>query len=141
VTAATFATITERLQAVYDAIERGDREEFRRLTADLMHPDAEWKPLITAVEGGGYRGPEGILDFYDDLVGSFEVSYSDREFRAVGENVVLGLERMRLRGHESEIEQVYAIGVIYELDGDRVRRAQVYDSQDAAIAAAEALRA
>jgi ketosteroid isomerase-like protein len=141
VTAASYSTVVERLGAVYDAIERGDREEFRRLAGELMHPDGEWRPLITAVEGGAYRGPDGVADFFDDLVGSFDVRYTDREFRAVGENVVLGMEKMCLRGHESEIEQVYEIGVIYEFEGDRVRRAQVYESQDEAIAAAEALGA
>ena len=50
-------------------------------------------------------------------------------------------ERMHLRGQESEIEAVHEIGVIHELDGDRVRRAQVHGSHDDAIAAAEALHA
>ena len=140
-TGATRATAVEQLQAVNDAIARGDREEFRRLIEELMHPDAEWTPLITAVEGGGYRGPGGVMDFYDDLVGSFEVSYSDTEFRTVGGSVLLELEKMHLRGHESEIEAVYEIGVTYEFDGDRVRRARVYGSHAEAIAAAEALGA
>jgi hypothetical protein len=141
VTAATRLTAIEQLQAVNDAIERGDREEFRRLIERLMHPEAEWRPLITAVEGDGYRGHAGVMDFYDDLAGSFKVAYRDVEFRTIGENVVLALENMCLRGHESEVEAVYPVGVIYEFDGGRVRRAQVYESQADAIAAAEALRA
>ena len=138
-TGAIRATAIERLQAVNDAIERGDRDGFRRLVDELMHPEAEWIPLITAVEGRGYRGHDGVMDFYDDLAGSFGVSYTDTEFRTVGDSAVLALENMHLRGHESEIEAVYEIGVLYEFDGDRVRRAQVYESQAEAIAAAEAL--
>jgi hypothetical protein len=141
VTVAPATEQIEQLQAVNDAIERADRDGFARVIAELMHPDAEWQPLITAVEGGAYRGHDGVMAFYDDLIGSFDVAYSDAEFRPVSESVVLLLEQMHLHGHESEIEVVYEIGVIYEFDGDRVRRAQVYETHPEAIAAAEALHA
>ena len=128
----------ELVRAGQLALERADREEFRELVNQMMHPDGEWEPLLVGVEGGPYIGPQGVLAWFDDFMGAFEVRYEKPEFVLVGDNVVLTLGAMRLRGRESDIEVTRDVGTVYEFDGDKVRRGRVYESRDDAIAAAEA---
>ena len=141
-TDATLASGIERLQAVNEAIQGGDRDEFRRSIANVMAADCEWDPLITAVEGGqDYRGRDGLADFFDDFLGSFEVRYVDPQFRAVGDHVVLLLADMRMRGRESGIDVARELGVVFEFEDGFVRRARAFESHREAAAEAEALGA
>jgi hypothetical protein len=128
----------ELLRAAQSAVECRDREAFGRAAERLIHPDGEWKPLLAAVEGGPYIGPEGALAFYDDLLGSFEARYSPFEYRAVGDDVIVTLTTLRARGRGSDVEVERELATVYEFDGDKVRRGRVYESHDDAIAAAEA---
>jgi hypothetical protein len=140
-TAAT-ASRKERLEGVYDALQRRDREDFRRRIVELMHPDCEWTPLITEVEGGGpYHGPDGMIEFFDDFLGSFEVRYVDPEFRSVGADTVLLLVTMQVRGRESDVEVPRELGLVFEFEDELVRRAHAHYSHDRAIAESEARRA
>jgi hypothetical protein len=124
-----------------DTIERGSRDELRALIADFIHPDCEWSPLVGEVEGGSYRGPEGIASFFDDLLGSFEVRYEDRELRPFGDHVVLLLCRMELRGRQSGVAVSQELGAMGEFEAGRLRRGHAYPTRGEALAAAEALGA
>ena len=139
--AAAVASRIERLQALYAAIEEGDRERFRARIDEVMHVDCVWEPLIAAVEGGRYVGRDGMVAFFEDFLGSFEVRYVDPEFRPVGERAVVLLVTMKLRGRESGVAFPGELGVTFEFDGALVRRARAYDSHAAALADAEALDA
>jgi SnoaL-like domain len=129
----------ELLRAAQSAVERRDREAFGRATERLMHPDGEWKPLLAAVEGGRYVGPEGALAFYDDFLGAFEARYAPFEYRTVGDDIMVTLTTLRARGRGSDAEVERELGTIYEFEGNRVRLGRVYDSHAAAIAAAQAI--
>jgi ketosteroid isomerase-like protein len=132
----------EQIQALNDALQRGDREGFRELIEGVIHPDCEWQPLITGVEGADhYRGREGMAEFFDDFIGSFEVRYVEQEFRPVGDRGVLMLTVMRVRGRESGVEVSREVGCIFEFEDGLVRRARAYESHAEAAAAAEALHA
>jgi SnoaL-like domain len=131
----------ELVRAGQLALERSDRDAFREVTEQLMHPDGVWEPLLTGVEGGPYEGPHGVLRWFDDFMSAFEVRYESLEFVLVGDNVVLTLGPMRLRGRGSDIEVTRDVGTVYEFDGDRVLRGRVYESRGEAMAAAEAIAA
>jgi ketosteroid isomerase-like protein len=142
VTRSALSTGTEKVRALNEALQSGDREGFRELVARIVHPDSEWEPLITAVEGGHeYRGREGMADFFDDFLGSFEVRYIDQQLLPIGDDAVLFLTAMRVRGRESGIEVPREVGVVFEFEDGLVRRARAYESHDEARAAAEALDA
>jgi hypothetical protein len=97
--------------------------------------------LIGGVEGDtSYRGHDGIVQFSEDLVNSFEVRYDDQEVRVIGD-AVIGLMSMHLRGRSSGVEINTELGVVYQIDGELIRRGWAYDSHAAALAAAEALHA
>jgi ketosteroid isomerase-like protein len=127
------------VEAVMDLIERGDRESFHELVDGRVLPEAEWIPLIAVGVEGAYQGPEGIGRFVDDLLNAFEVRYTERELRSIGDGIVLSLCRMGLRGRESGVEIVSPVGTVYEFDGGQLRRGRVYEEQAEAAAAAEAL--
>jgi hypothetical protein len=133
--------VIRRLPEAAKAIERGHREGLQRAIAESWHQDCEWFPLIGGVEGDtSYRGHDGIVQFSEDLVNSFEVRYDDQEVRVIG-SAVVGLMTMHLRGRGSGVEINTELGVVYEIEGDLIRRGWAYDSHAAALAAAEELAA
>jgi ketosteroid isomerase-like protein len=140
VTSAPEANV-EFVEGAMDLIERGDHESLHELIEGRVHPEAELTPLISLGVEGVYEGPEGVRRFFDDLLDAFEVRYSDRELRPVGDGVVLVLCRMALRGRESGAEVVQAVGTVYEFEGERFRSARVYDDQAEATQAAERVAA
>jgi ketosteroid isomerase-like protein len=124
-----------------DLVERGDRDGLRRLVAEIARPDCEWKPLIGEAVEGIYRGPDGFVAFFDDLLGSFEVRYEDRDLRAVGADGVVTLYRLRLIGRKSGVGVDQEMGAVFEFEDGLLRRGQAYPSRADALAAAEALDA
>jgi ketosteroid isomerase-like protein len=133
------ARVEEMFRGTAEAIQRRDRELGERWVAEHWHEDCEWVPLIAGVEGSStYRGRQGVLEFFDDFIGSFDVRYRDAEFKEVGD-VVVFLARMELRGRESGVEISREVGAVYEFDGDLIRRGKAYDSHAAALASAEEL--
>ena len=64
---------------------------------ELADPEIEWYSGATRVEGGVYRGLEGMRRFWTDVYESFdELVTSIEEVREAGE-VVVGLGRLRGR--------------------------------------------
>jgi ketosteroid isomerase-like protein len=126
---------------VMDLIEREDRDSLVELIDGRVLPEAEFIPLIAIGHEGTYQGPEGVRRFLEDLLDAFEVRYSDREIRSIGDGDVLVLCRMELRGRESGAEIVTPVGTVYEFEGGQLRRGRVYEEQAAAQEAAEALAA
>jgi ketosteroid isomerase-like protein len=127
----------EFVEAVMDLIERGDQDALRELIEGRVHPEAELTPLISLGVEGVYEGPDGVRRFFDDLLDAFEVRYSDRELRVVGDGIVLVLCRMALRGRESGVEVVQDVGTVYVFEGEQFRGARVYEDQAEATQAAE----
>jgi hypothetical protein len=129
----------EKVVRALDAVEAEDREELARLAEADVHPDGELVPLIGAGLEGSYRGPEGARRFFDDLLNVFEVRYLDRDLRPIGDESVVLLCRMQLRGRESEIEMLEEMGTIYEFEGGLLRRGRTFRGHAETLAAAEAL--
>jgi ketosteroid isomerase-like protein len=131
--------VEEMFRRAAEAIERRDPEPAEQDVAEFWHEDCEWTPLIAGVEGdSSYHGREGVLKFYEDLTSSFEVHYRDIQVRQAGDAVVF-LSILDLRGRESGVEVERELGVVYEFDGDLIRRGRAFDSHAAALTAAEEL--
>jgi hypothetical protein len=131
--------VEEMFRLSSEAIERRDRDAGERGVAEYWHEDCEWTPLIALVEGGStYHGREGVMKFFEDFTNSFEVNYRDPSVEQIGDSVLF-LATMELRGRGSGAEVKSEIGVVYEFDGDLIRRGRAYDSHAAALDAAEEL--
>ena len=127
----------ETIRGFHAGMEAGDREALGRLLEELAHPECEWYPLVTEVEGRAYRGKQRTRAFFDDFLSAFTVSYDEFVIQALGEAGVLVLCRMKLRGRESGIEMEQEMGVVYELEGGLFRRGRAFATHRDARAAAE----
>jgi ketosteroid isomerase-like protein len=117
-----------------DAYNRRDVDGF---FAELGTADFEWYPAIaTALDGGGYRGREGVERFAADTSENWEeLQTAAAEFRDLGDRVlVLG----RLQGHGKgsgvPVDQPYA--GIFDFRGERIWRYRVYLDQAEGLSAA-----
>jgi ketosteroid isomerase-like protein len=109
---------------VVDTYNRRDVDGF---FAELATPDFELYPgTVSALDGGGYRGPEGVQRYMVDVSEDWgELQNVPEEFRDLGDRVlVLFTFRGRGKGSGAPVEQPAAC--IFDFRGDRTWRARVY---------------
>ena len=81
----------EAICGTIDAWNRGDLDAY----LEGFHPEAEWHPGVTRVDGTVIRGHDGIREWWADIHTTFEeLTVTIAEFRDLGESV-LGLGRVR----------------------------------------------
>jgi ketosteroid isomerase-like protein len=108
-------------------VDAYNRRDVNGLFAELVTPDLEWYPaMVRALDGGEYRGREGVERFAVDTRENWEELQSvAEEFRDLGDRVLV-LGRMNERGKSSgaPIDQPYA--GVFDFRGDRIWRSRVY---------------
>jgi len=104
-----------------------NRRDVDGVFAELATPDFEWYPaIVRALDGGGYRGREGIEKFVADTRENWEELQSlPEEFRDLGDRVLV-LGRLRGRGKASGVPVDQAFAGILDFRGDRIWRYRVY---------------
>ena len=108
------------------------------LVEETVHPECEWLPALSRVEGMVYRGRDGMRAFWRDWFGVFEdIRYEEINIMPVEPDQVILLCQVVLRGRESAISMRQDLGVLYEVDGGLIRRGATYFSHDDALKAAE----
>ena len=84
---------TPNVGAIRRSIEQVNRDGLEgalRAVDELCHPEAEWRPLLTGVDGRVYHGQEGLREFWRELFDAFEkVEWKDVEVRSADDRVVL----------------------------------------------------
>jgi hypothetical protein len=120
-------------------VEKGDTEGLRKLAAEAVHPECEWTPLLSGVDGRTYRGPDGMVEFFTEWLGAFSPRYEDREFEQLSDNVVLATCRMSLESRETGVAMEREVAVISQYEDGLLRRGQAYDSRAEAIEGAKEL--
>jgi ketosteroid isomerase-like protein len=116
-----------------DAFNRGDVDSF----AALATPDFEWFPaLVMIVEGGSYRGREGIEAYFEDIRNTWEeLRVVGAEFRDLGDGVLLlGQAQGRGRGSSAPVDA--PIGMVADFRGGKVSRVRAYLDHGEALRAA-----
>jgi ketosteroid isomerase-like protein len=115
-----------------EAFNRRDLDAFAATVTD----DYEWVgAFLGSVEGGSYRGREGIARYFSEAEQTWEeLSVTGEEFRDLGDRVLV-LGRMQGRGRSSGVEVNAAYTMIVEFRAGRVSRTRAYLDH------AEALRA
>jgi hypothetical protein len=132
----------EQLDQVFAAVERRDLEFVESWFARHAHPDIEFtSALTTGVEGRVYRGRRGMVDWANDVVEAVKITYGGREFRELGEDVVVVLVRPKLEGRGSGVEIDLEVGFVVEFEDGLAHRGASYASHAEALARAEALAA
>jgi ketosteroid isomerase-like protein len=80
-----------RFDQAFDALERGELDEFTRIVRDQTHPECDFYSGIgSAVGGGSYRGVEGLRDWFGDLIESTsERHWRNRRYETHGEMMLV----------------------------------------------------
>ncbi len=122
----------EIVKEVVDAFNEGDVEAFMALTT----PDFEWFPAMDRlIEGGSYRGREGIEAYFEVVSGSWEeFQVLPDEFRDLGDRVLV-LGRAEGRGRSSGIRVDTPLGTVVEFRDGNVSRIRAYLDHREALAA------
>jgi hypothetical protein len=132
----------ELMDQVFDAVERHDLEGIESWFEQHATPDVEFTSALTSeVEGRVYRGKRGLVNWSNDISEAVTITYGPREFRDVGEDVVVVLVRPNLEGRGSGVEMQLEVGFVIEFEGKRARRGASYPSHAEALAVAEAVAA
>jgi ketosteroid isomerase-like protein len=113
----------ESAKRVVDAFNRRDVEGFFALAAS----DFEWFPAMAGtVEGGGYRGRDGIEKYLADIGDAWEqYRVLAEEFRDMDDRVVM-LGRIEGRGRGSHAWIDSPTGTIFEFLGGKMSRVRTY---------------
>jgi ketosteroid isomerase-like protein len=101
-----------------------------------VRPDFEWFPAFPGiVEGGGYRGREGVKTYYREIDETWEEYrvFGD-EFRDLGESVLL-LGRLEGRGKGGGVPVTSPMGMIFDFRDGKCWRHRVYLDHDEALRA------
>ena len=140
-TANSSEELVRHFNAGLDALERHDIEGFMAELEASLDPDIEFVSIIgSAVEGSPYLGPDGVKQWFNNLLGTTEhVRWTDRQTRVLDDRTILFLATFEIQGAASGAKVTTEVGTVFEIEEGRVRRAQTYGSHRDAAAAAESL--
>jgi hypothetical protein len=127
----------------FDALERGDLDEFIRLVRDHVHPDCEFRSGIGSTVGGGvYKGVAGVRTWFGDLLETTsERHWRDRRYEMLGDNVLLFLAHFEVTGAASHAQVSSENGAVFEYEDGLCVRMASFMSHAEAREAAEAVHA
>ena len=116
-----------------DAFNRRDIDGW----ADVITSDFEYYPAMDRlVEGGSYRGREGIEAYFEAVSGTWEeFQLLPDEVRDLGDRV-LWLGRVEGRGRSSGVEVDTPLGAVIEFRGGKMSRVRGYLDHGEALRAA-----
>ena len=117
----------DKVDVAKRVVDAYNRRDVDGLFAELATPDFEWYPgIVRALDGGGYRGREGVERFAVDTEENWaEFQIMPEEFRDLGDRVlVLGRIKGRGKGSGAPVDAPQAI--ILDFRGDRIWRSRVY---------------
>lgn len=107
----------KRTVEALEAFNRRDPEAFIR----YVRADFEWRPfLLAGVEGGVYRGQEGVREWFANVDEMFErFSAESSEVYDLGDRLVI-LGTLRGRGRGSGVPVDSPLGVVMDFDKEGV---------------------
>jgi ketosteroid isomerase-like protein len=116
----------ENVNTVRRGIEAFNERDIEALAA-LVTPDFGWFPaLVRGLDGGGYRGREGIARYFGDLRATWEhLRVLADEYRDLGEGVLV-LGRTDAQGIRSGVSVDAPIGIGFDFRSGRVSRTRAF---------------
>ena len=117
----------DKVDVAKRVVDAYNRRDVDGLFAELATPDFEYYPgIVRALDGGDYRGREGVEKFAADTRENWEeLQTLPEEFRDLGDRVLV-LGRMQGRGKASGVPVDSPYVTILDFRGDRIWRSRVY---------------
>jgi ketosteroid isomerase-like protein len=110
------------LRSAFDAWNAGDVEAL----VELADPRCEFLPLRVQLEGGAYRGHEGIRQFLRDMADEWEwVRVTVEDYRDLGDQV-LAQGHFEARGHAVAVNLHVPAAWLAEMQAGKILRVQAY---------------
>jgi len=103
---------------------------------ELFDPEVEYETIPHGMLGGTtYRGIAGLRRFWADFLGTWdELSMEPQEVRDAGDDLVIGVVRIKGRMPERDIDEVWS--ALFTLHNTRIIRVRAFGSRDGAFDAA-----
>jgi ketosteroid isomerase-like protein len=135
--------VIPRLDAGFDALERGDLDEFDQLISEHIHPDCEFRSGIGSVVGGGaYKGHAEIRGWFADLLATTsDRRWRNRRYEEFGDSVLVFLADFSFTGVASGAPVSSENGAVFEWENGLCVRMTSFMSHAEALQAAEAIHA
>jgi ketosteroid isomerase-like protein len=127
----------DKVDVARRVVDAYNRRDVDGLFAELATPDFEYYPaVVRALDGGGYRGRDGVERFKVDTAEHWEeLQTIAEEFRDLGDRVlVVGRLKGRGKGSGATVDQPCTM--ILDFRGDRIWRSRVYLDHTEALRAA-----
>ncbi len=121
----------EIVRAAFDAWNRGDSDAW----ISAWDEQGVFHPLRAELEGGAYRGHDGLRRFIEEMAAEWEeVRFEVDEIRDTGERMVAS-GRIRARGRASGMDLDVPLGVVGILQQGKIVYARFYSDPAEALAA------
>ena len=117
----------DKVDVAKRVVDAYNRRDVDGLFAELATPDFEWYPgIVRALDGGGYRGREGVETYFGRLASAWdEFLFLAEEFRDLAD-VVLVLGRLEGRGRGGGVPVDSPVGAVWDLRGGKIWRLRAY---------------
>jgi ketosteroid isomerase-like protein len=129
--------VVEVARRAFVAFNRTFTEGTRDLY-DVLDPDVEWIPITSILEGGTYRGEQGVREWMRDMKHDWTAyEVKPERFRDLGDGRVLILGSWRAQGVRGEVPLEFPQAAwLCDVAGDRITRLQAFTDRRKAIKAA-----
>jgi uncharacterized protein len=124
----------ENVEALAAGVQAYNDDDLDALLA-VLDVDAELVPVRSLLEGGSYRGHEGVRRFLEEMGeewSRFEI-HPDA-YREAGDSVVL-LAHFQLRGRASGVEASTPAAWVVDFRDGKITRLRAYSDQEEALRA------
>jgi ketosteroid isomerase-like protein len=122
----------EVVRAGFDALSRGDWDAL----IEVLDPDVEWRTTGQFVEGGAYRGHDGVREFLTTLGGEFDDFRAEAERITDADDVVVVETRGSGVGKRSGARVEIEFTILVNLTEGRVTRLRNFMDRGEALEAA-----
>jgi ketosteroid isomerase-like protein len=123
------AQLPEPMREAFDALLNKDRDRF----VACFDTEAELVPMVSELEGTVYKGHDGILRWWENLIAVFpEFDSEVDDVRDLGGHIILTIARFRGDEDSSEV----TMWTLVELRDGKIAGWRSFSNESAALAAA-----
>ena len=126
----------EIVRQTIEANRSGDLAHAAAVAIALADPKLEFRSVLSSVEGGAYRGHEGVRRYFDDMADAWQEWRSETgEILEMGPELLLADVHFRGVGHSGMKVETHSTFVV-EMSGGKILSMHAYPTRGEALEAA-----